>query len=88
MKWKSGFILRRVASETVLVPVGEAARQVPGILGLSESGALLYERLRSPCTRQELVELLLGEYDVPPAQAARDVDAFLAHMRQLGVLEE
>lgn len=88
MKWKSGFILRQIASEAILIPVGEAARQVPGILGLSESGAVLYEKLQSQCTYQELVDLLLQEYDVPPAEAARDVDAFLNRMRQLGVLEE
>ena len=88
MKWKNGFILRQIAGEAILVPVGETAQQVPGLLGLSEGGVLLYEKLQTEASRQDLIDALLQEYAVDRAEAARDVDSFLTRMRQLGLLEE
>ena len=88
MKAKEDFILRQIAEEYLLIPVGEAALRMNGLLGLSESGYLLFQRLQSDCTREDLVQVLLGEYDVSPETAALDVDAFLNTMRRLDMLEE
>lgn len=88
MRVNQSFILRQIADEYLLVPVGEAAQRVKGLISLSESGYLLYQRLQKGCTRDELIGELLAEYDVSPETAGEDVDAFLAKMRQIGMLEE
>lgn len=88
MRWKQGFISRQIAGEYVLVPVGDAAKQVRGMLGLSESGYLLYDLLQEERNRQELIDALLKEYDVDPETARRDVDDFLWKMDGLGLLEK
>ena len=88
MRVKDDFILRQIAGESLLIPVGEAALSVNGLIALSESGCLLYERLKTDCTRQDLINLLLQEYEVTEEIAGADVDAFLEQMRALKMLDE
>lgn len=79
-------IHREIASEHLLIPVGETALRVKGMVTLSESGLLLWQRLQTDCTREDLVSALLAEYEVDRATAAADVDAFLAQMETVGIL--
>lgn len=88
MKASNQFILRKIAQEQLLIPVGEAAIQVRGLIALSESGGLLFEKLQGGCTREDLIRTLTAEYDVSEETAAEDTDAFLDQMRQLKILEE
>ena len=88
MKVSDQFILRTVAGEHLLIPVGEAAVSVKGLIVLSESGVLLYQKLKDGSTREELVAALTEEYEVSRGEALRDTEAFLGQLRQLGMLEE
>ena len=88
MKISSLFIYRNIADEHLLIPVGEAAMTVKGLVAMSESGAMLYEKLKTGCSREDLIAALTTEYDVSEPAAAQDTDAFLAQMRQLNILIE
>lgn len=88
MKANDQFILRTIAGEHLLIPVGEAALSVKGMIALSESGVLIYEKLKGGCTKDELIAALTSEYEVSEEEAARDTDAFLDQMRQLNMLVE
>lgn len=88
MRVSDQFILRTIADEYLLIPTGQAAFQITGLIALSESGALLYRRLKDGCTRDELVAALTEEYEVSAEEAGRDTDAFLDQMRQLNMLLE
>lgn len=88
MKVSDQFILRTIADEYILVATGQLAFQVKGLIVLSESGALLYNRLKDGCSKEDLVAALTGEYDVSEEKASRDTDAFLDQMRSLGILLE
>lgn len=88
MKLSKNFIFRTVAGESLLIPVGEAALKVKGLIALSESGALLYEKLQQGCNREALIAALTETYEVSRDEAARDTEGFLSHMQKLGILEE
>lgn len=88
MKVKKDYITRQVAGEYLLIPVGEAARNTRGLINLTESGYLLFQKLQNDCTEEDLVNALLEEYDASQAQVEQDVRAFLAQMRRLDMLEE
>ena len=88
MKISNLFISRKIADEHLLIPVGEAAMTVKGLIALSESGAMLYEELKTGCSREDLIAALTEEYDVTESVAAQDTDAFLNQMRQLNILIE
>lgn len=88
MRVSDQFILRTIADEHLLIPVGQAAMHIKGLIALSESGALLYNRLKDGCSRDDLVVMLTEEYDVSAEEAGRDTDAFLDQMRSLNMLLE
>lgn len=88
LKVSDQFIMREIAGESFLIPVAEAAIAVKGLIALSESGTLIYEKLKESCTRAELIKTLSEEYDVGPEDAAADTDAFLEQMKQLNMLVE
>ena len=87
MKIKDGFILREVAGSYIVVAVGKRTKEFNGVINLNESSAFLWKNLLAPITEDELVEKLLGEYDVPVEVAKRDVSAFLGKLREAGLLE-
>ena len=86
MKASNQFILRTIADEHLLIPVGESAISVKGLIALSESGVLLYKKLMDGCSREDLITVLTSEYEVSEEEAAQDTDAFLNQMRQLNML--
>lgn len=71
------FILRDVAGSKVVIPVGIAAEQFPGMLTLNDSGCYLWELLATEQTEQSLVDALLSRYEVSAQQATADVQKFL-----------
>lgn len=88
MKVSNQFILRTIADEHLLIPVGEAAISVKGLIALSESGKLLYEKLKDGCSRADLIAALMSEYEVTEEVACQDTDAFLSQMHELKMLVE
>lgn len=88
MRISDQFMLRQVADEALVIPVGEAALKVKGLIGLSESGSLLYHRLQDGCTEEDLVRALLAEYDIDADTARADTRSFLEQMRRMGILIE
>ena len=86
MKLKHEFVLREVAGETLLVPVGAATLSLNGMLVLNGSGRFLWEQLPAAETEEVLVKALLEEYEVDEATARTDVSEFLEEIRKLGIL--
>ena len=87
MKIKEGFMLRLVAEEYVVVPVGQASIDFNGMMNLNETGAFLFERLLKGCTKEELVAALMDEYDVDIKTANIDVDAFVTKLKEENLFE-
>lgn len=83
-----GFVIREIAGETIAIPSGEAARELSGLISLNESGAFLFELLRSEQTEDSLTAALLENFDIDPVTAAQDVSEFLDILRNSGVLVE
>lgn len=88
LKASDGMLIREIAGETLLVPVGEMALKIHGMISLSESGALLWKKLKGGCTEAELVDAVLGEYEVEREIAISDVKEFVDQMRKVGILVE
>ena len=56
--------------------------------GLRDVGQTIWEHLDQPRAVDELVEVVVAEYDVESDRAATDVQAFLSELRQAGFVEE
>ena len=77
MKIKEGFILREVAGSYIVVAVGEAVKSFNGVITLNETSAFLWNKLIKGATESELVDALLGEYDVEKDVAEKGVKSFI-----------
>lgn len=88
MKATKDVIVRQIAGENILIPVGKLALKLQGMMSLSESGLFLWNRLQNDCTVDDLVEALLSEYEIDRATAEEDVNAFLKQMTEVGILED
>lgn len=88
MKIKSGFLLRQVGGNHVVVPVGAQSVDFRCIITLNEVGAFLWKKLEQESTAAELVEAILSEYDVTADIAGADVERFVASLREKGLLDE
>ena len=86
-KLKEGFLLRQVADNWVVLPVGQRSVDFNGMLSLNDSGALLWKALDQGGDREALADALTAEYEVDRATALADVDEFLHRLAQAGCLE-
>ncbi len=84
MKIKKGFILRVVGGESVVVPVGEAAKNFHGMINLNETGAFLWRFFAEEHTEAEAVQALCAEYDATPEQVEGDVARFVEILKKNG----
>ena len=55
---------------------------------LSDVAAFTFEQLRRPVSREDLLSLILAEYDVDAETATADLDALLAQFREMNLLED
>ena len=88
MKARGGFILRHIAGEYLLAPVGENIKTFDGVAVMNELSAFLWERLQKDVSRQEMLSAVLEEYDVDRETCERDLDTVLKDMLEMGVIEE
>ena len=84
-------IARRIAGETVLVPIAvrteSAARRTANFYVLNESGELLWKHLDAPVGVDELVQHLAEEYDLGAADARIDVERFISELTECGAIQ-
>ncbi len=74
---------REIEGEVVAVDL-----ETSSYLGANAAGAVLWRALAVGATKEELVALLVAEFGIDAAQAATDTDAFLAQLRESGLLAE
>ena len=87
MKIKDGFMLREVAGQWVVVPLGERVVEFNGIMTLSESGAMLWKLLEKDIIEEQLVGAILKEYAIDEETAKTDVQEFIEELAGRAMIE-
>ena len=85
MKLKDGFLVREVAGQTVVLPMG-GDLDLDMMITLNDTGAFLWEKLQDDTDEAALVAALLAEYDVDEATAKQAVANFVAKLSDNGFL--
>ena len=86
MEIKKQVILRSVAGEHMLIPVGETVLEYNGIFMITESGKFLWENIVNGADEKELADLLANEYGIDTDTANADVNEFLEMLRTFGII--
>jgi hypothetical protein len=80
-------VSRRVAGETLIVPIRGKVGDLASIYSFNETGSLIWQALETPKGLDELIEVVEAEYSVERAQAERDATQFLNDMLAVGLIE-
>ena len=87
MKIREGFLLRNVAGNNVVVPIGQATLDFNGMMSLNETGAFIFSKMLDGTTKEQLIEDLISEYEVERKIAQKDVDDFIKKVEGECLLE-
>ncbi|MEE1007497.1 MAG: PqqD family protein, partial [Acutalibacteraceae bacterium] len=63
MKLKYNFVTNKVADRIVAVAVGEDANKFSGFIKMNDTGAYIFNMLKSDVTEDEIVASIEREYD-------------------------
>lgn len=88
MRACAGFILRNIAGESILMPVGDTIGTFRGTVLMNEVSAFVWEQLQTPVSRRELLTRILNRYETDEKTASADLDALLVELKQMGIIEE
>lgn len=88
MKLKDGVIFTKVADETIVVTVGEAAEAFRGMIKLNSTGAFVAERMLQETTKEELVAALRHEYEIDEETAVNAVDSVVEKFESVELIKE
>ena len=85
MKLKSGFILKEIAGECVVVAV-DAALNLDGMITLNSTAKTMWLLLENGAETEDLVKALTDEYEVTEELARSAADAFVLKLKELDFL--
>ncbi|MBE6796829.1 MAG: PqqD family protein [Ruminococcaceae bacterium] len=88
MKIKESYVLRSVAGENLIVPVGGNNINFNSAMTLNETGAFLWQLLNADTTRDALIDAMTKEYDIDAETAAKDIDIFITSLKEHSILED
>lgn len=87
MKAKKGFNLREVCGEQIIVAEGEENIDFSNIISMNESAAYLWKNLQDKeFTLDNMVRLLLEEYDVDQEVARKDAELLAAQWKEAEII--
>ena len=86
MKLKDGFITRTVQGTQMMVAVDGSAANFHGLVRSNETAAFIVDCLKSDTPEEQIVDRLLGEYNVSREVAQRDVHAILEKLYGIGAI--
>ena len=90
MKIKEGFEIQNVCGEYIVVPAGVDNVDYSKIISLNETAAYLWENVatKESFTIDDMVALLLAEYEVEESIAREDCCAIAECWREMELVEE
>ena len=90
MRIKEGFEIQNVCGEYIIVPAGVENVDYSRIISLNETAAYLWESVatKEAFTIDDLVALLLNEYDVEESVAREDCGMIIERWKEMELVEE
>ena len=83
---KKKFLLREIAGEFMLVPLGECSAQFNSMVTMNETGAFIWKCLEKDMSVKEIAEKITEEYDVPFENAEIDINRFIAYLKEKEII--
>ena len=85
---KTGFLIRNIAGEYLLMPTDEVSSKIKGAILLNRVSAFVWEKLQNPVSAEELLKDLLDHFNVTEETAKKDLTVLLDQFRDLELIED
>jgi len=79
---------RKIAEETVLVPIRQTLGEEPSIFTLNAIGARIWELIDGRKSIRDICDAIASEFEVDPALAQEDLVGLLAQFKETGIIRE
>jgi hypothetical protein len=73
-------VTRKTGNEYVLVPVSDNIADMNSVFTLNETGAFIWEQIDGIKTVEEIISLLVKEYEIDNGSAEQDVFSFIENL--------
>lgn len=87
MRKKTGFNLRNVCGEHIVVAEGKENIDFSNIISMNESSAFVWNALKGEFTIETMADLLVGEYEVSMDVAMADCAKLAQLWLEAGIIE-
>ena len=89
MKINENYLLKKIAGKNIVVPVGEAAKNLNGMITLKNDSSLyLWECFKEDTTAEAVAKKISEEFGLDIAVAAEHVKKFVEILKPYGVFGE
>ena len=79
-------VYREIAGEAILVPIQRNVADMESVYTLDSVGADIWELIDGNRSLSDILDLLLGEYDVDAAVLSKDLDEFFGQLEAIGAI--
>lgn len=86
MRIKSGFVVREVAGQVMVIATGEASKDFHGMIKLNATGKEIWLGLQEGLSEEDIAKRLQEKYEVESEKAVEDTRVFLEKMEEMGFL--
>lgn len=89
MKINENFVLKSIAGEAVVMPVGDAVSKINGMIKLNPTAEIMWKALETEATIEDVISAVRANcQNINEDTIIEDVVAFTEKLRNLGILEE
>lgn len=79
-------VARKIAGELVLVPIRQNTGDLQCIYNLNEVAARIWELIDAQRSLEDIVSVIVEEYEVDHAQASNDVEVLAVQLKEMGLI--
>lgn len=87
MKIKEGFVKSHLGDDCIVVPVGAQTVDFRGLITLNETAEFVWDKLAEDHTKEELLDLIIEEYDIDRETAQKDLDELVEILAEKGFVD-
>lgn len=88
MKIKGQYVVRKIAGETVVVPVASENLDSNVLIMLNETGAVLWDILYEGADEDGIIASFCEEYEVDADTVRKDLYEFIEYLESKGIVIE
>lgn len=88
MKLNGTFTLREIAGEILVIPVGQTALELNGMIILNPVSRVIWDCLETGTSPEAILAAVTAKFDVTEDEAREDIASFLSELERNNLITE